>query len=76
MRYTVAGNITDKTNETFWVFDKRDYGDKPPPQLLPDPPPIVHNDLARITIRMINEATASIPCWNVYHETKVVTTVC
>jgi hypothetical protein len=38
-----------------WKFDKRTYGDKPPPRNLEEPPPVVDNDLARLIVAMINE---------------------
>ena len=57
-------------------FDKREYMDAPPPRNLKQPPPIIESDLARLIISMFNEATATIPCWDVYVKEKRVTTKC
>jgi hypothetical protein len=44
--------------QVVWKFDKRTYGDKPPPRNLEEPPPVVDNDLARLIVAMINEVRA------------------
>lgn len=59
-----------------WKFDKRSYMDAPPPRNLEPPPANVQNDLARLIIRMFNEATDNIPCWDEYVKNKVVTRAC
>jgi len=76
LRYNSTGGMTEKEEDTVWKFDKRSYMEKPPPKNLPDPPVNVDNDLARIIIRMVNEATNNIPCWDLYLQEKTVTTMC
>lgn len=49
--------------EDAWEFDKRDYTRVQPPRQLDEPPPRVANDAVRALIRLINEATENIPCW-------------
>jgi hypothetical protein len=43
--------------QVVWKFDKRTYGDQPPPRNLDEPPPVVDNDLARLIVAMINEVS-------------------
>ena len=50
--------------------------DAPPPRNLAAPPANVDNDLAGLIVSMFNEATDSIPCWDVYVKEKRVTTKC
>ncbi|KAG1669891.1 hypothetical protein FOA52_002417 [Chlamydomonas sp. UWO 241] len=76
MRFNKTGGMTDKADETAWMFDKRSYMDKPPPRNLAMPPANVDNELARLTISMFNEATDTIPCWDVYVRDKVITSKC
>lgn len=49
-----------------WRFDKRSYGQKPPPRNLADPPAGMTNDLVRSLINIINNATKTIPGWDDY----------
>ncbi|KAG2489813.1 hypothetical protein HYH03_011762 [Edaphochlamys debaryana] len=72
-RYDKDGNMTEKEDQVVWEFDKRKYSQKPPPRNLPMPPPIVKNNLVRLIVSMINEATENIPCWDDYHATSKVT---
>lgn len=75
--YDKDGNVTaNESDKVVWQFEKRKYGDKPPPLNLDQPPANVENALVRTIISMINEATANIPCWQQYHDTKKVLTVC
>eukprot|EP00798_Chlamydomonas_sp_ICE-L_P029535 gene29535-5881_t len=66
MFYTSEGNLTTDKNESVWGFDKRVWGDKAPPRNLTPPPANVAsvNKFASLIINMMNEATASIPCWD------------
>lgn len=48
-----------------WRFDKRTYTQKPPPRNLPLPPNGVPQSVVTL-VKMINEATASIPNWDSY----------
>ncbi|KAJ1258281.1 hypothetical protein BS78_10G063300 [Paspalum vaginatum] len=48
-----------------WRFDKRSYTQKPPPRNLPLPPNGVPQSVVTL-VKMINEATASIPNWDSY----------
>lgn len=71
MDYTLDGKFTPgKYGE--WRFDKRTYSNKPVPRHLGDPPKGMKNDLVRALINSINEATANIPCWDLYAETGAV----
>ncbi|XP_009140634.1 hydroxyproline O-arabinosyltransferase 2 [Brassica rapa] len=45
-----------------WRFDKRSYGDKPPPRKLTLPPQGVPESVVTL-VSMVNEATANIPNW-------------
>ncbi|CAH2061050.1 unnamed protein product [Thlaspi arvense] len=45
-----------------WRFDKRSYGDKPPPRNLTLPPQGVPESVVTL-VSMVNEATANIPNW-------------
>ena len=76
LRYTKYGNITEDESQVIWKFDKRVYMDSPPPRGLADPPEIVTNQLVRLVIKMVNEATENIPCWDDYVQHKLVTMQC
>jgi len=78
LRYNSTGGFTEDVNSTLWLFDKRAYNDEtgPPPRNLPAPPAVVKNDLAHLIIKMINEATENIPCWDVYVANRTITTAC
>ncbi len=52
--------------QTVWKFDKREFGGKAPPRNLPAPPENVNNNLVRLIVAMVNEATDNIPCWDDY----------
>lgn len=52
--------------QTVWKFDKREFGGKAPPRNLPPPPENVNNNLVRLIVAMVNEATDNIPCWDDY----------
>ncbi|KAJ8641240.1 hypothetical protein MRB53_017934 [Persea americana] len=45
-----------------WRFDKRSYGDRPPPKNLPLPPAGVPESVVTL-VKMVNEASADIPDW-------------
>jgi len=52
-----------------WRFDKRQYTEKPPPRNLPLPPDGLPNRIPQSVVtlvKMVNEATASIPNWDSY----------
>ncbi len=68
--------MVDDEKLATYVLDKRRYSEQPPPRHLPAPPDNIDNDLLRMAVRMINEATDAIPCWDVYHQSKVVTDTC
>ncbi|XP_010525938.1 PREDICTED: uncharacterized protein LOC104803643 [Tarenaya hassleriana] len=56
------GNMTPgKIGE--WRFDKRSYGNEPPPRNLTLPPPGVPESVVTL-VKMVNEATANIPNWH------------
>ncbi|KAG2489819.1 hypothetical protein HYH03_011768 [Edaphochlamys debaryana] len=65
------GNQTDPSTggNVTWHFEKREYEYVAPPRGLLLPPPNAHNNLVRLMISMINEATDNIPCWDDYHAT-------
>jgi hypothetical protein len=67
--FAANGSMTFEKNESVWTFQKRDYSEHPPPKNLVEPPANVDHDLMRKLIRMFNEATASIPCWDDYIKT-------
>ncbi|GLI67444.1 hypothetical protein VaNZ11_011637 [Volvox africanus] len=71
-RYDKDGNMTDNSTLAVYTFDKRDYSVKPPPRNLPEPPPFVQNNLVRLIVAMVNEATENIPCWDDYVATSKV----
>ncbi len=71
-----AGHVVDDEKNATWLFDKRKFSEAPPPRNIAAPPEYVKNNLVRLAIAMINEATDSIPCWDTYQATKVVTTSC
>lgn len=56
--------LMDKVGD--WHFDKRDYSGYPIPRGLRGPPDHIDFDLGHQLIEAFNEATQSIPCWNVY----------
>lgn len=62
---------TDRLKEkvTTWSFEKRDYMFKPPPRNFPAPPATVDNDMLRVLVDAVNEATQNIPCWDEYVKT-------
>ncbi|KAG2604581.1 hydroxyproline O-arabinosyltransferase 1-like isoform X1 [Panicum virgatum] len=52
-----------------WRFDKRQYMEKPPPRNLPLPPDGLPNRIPQSVVtlvKMVNEATSSIPNWDSY----------
>ncbi|CAO2825862.1 unnamed protein product [Amaranthus hypochondriacus] len=60
--YDMKGKLTyGKIGE--WRFDKRSYEDAPPPRNLTLPPPGVPQSVVTL-VKMVNEATANIPDWN------------
>uniref|UniRef100_R7WBE7 Hydroxyproline O-arabinosyltransferase-like domain-containing protein n=1 Tax=Aegilops tauschii TaxID=37682 RepID=R7WBE7_AEGTA len=62
--YDMKGKLTyGKIGE--WRFDKRSYENKPPPRNLPLPPNGVPQSVVTL-VKMVNEATASIPNWESY----------
>lgn len=65
MDYALNGTFTPGVIGE-WRFDKRSYGHTPPPRNLPEPPAGMENDLVRLLMRIINEATATIPGWDDY----------
>ncbi|KAG2433123.1 hypothetical protein HYH02_012825 [Chlamydomonas schloesseri] len=71
-RYDKFGNMTDNSTLAVWTFDKREYSVKPPPRNLAMPPEVVHNNLVRLIVGMINEATDALPCWDDYVATSKV----
>ncbi|PNH03274.1 putative cytochrome c-type heme lyase [Tetrabaena socialis] len=71
-RYDKFGNMTDNATNAVWTFDKREYSVRPPPRNLPMPPAFVQNNLVRLIIGMLNEATDNLPCWDDYRETSKV----
>ncbi|KAJ9512189.1 hypothetical protein QJQ45_012657 [Haematococcus lacustris] len=73
MRYNSSGKIVETLEEADWFFDKRSYGERPPPRNLPLPPAFVNNGLVALVINMLNEATNAIPCWDEYVATLSVT---
>lgn len=75
-RFASNGSMIDALNETVWSFDKRDYSALPPPRNLAMPPANVQNQLVRDIIAMLNEATATIPCWDQYVKDRTVTRIC
>ncbi|GLC53212.1 hypothetical protein PLESTB_000720300 [Pleodorina starrii] len=72
-RFDKDGNMTDNSTLAAYTFDKRDYSVKPPARNLPEPPPFVQNNLVRLIVAMVNEATENIPCWDDYVATSKVT---
>ncbi|XP_074582835.1 hydroxyproline O-arabinosyltransferase 1-like [Curcuma longa] len=61
--YNMKGELTyGKIGE--WRFDKRSYTSKPPPKNLPLPPAGVAQSVATL-VKMVNEATANIPNWDI-----------
>ncbi|KAJ9512037.1 hypothetical protein QJQ45_004607 [Haematococcus lacustris] len=73
MRYNSSGKLVETFEEADWLFDKRSYGERPPPRNLPLPPAYVNNGLVALVINMLNEATNAIPCWDEYVATLSVT---
>ncbi|KAK9831741.1 hypothetical protein WJX74_007749 [Apatococcus lobatus] len=65
MDYALNGTFTPGIMGE-WRFDKRSYGQSPPPRNLAEPPVGMKNDLVRSLIAIINEATATIPGWDDY----------
>ena len=76
MRYTKQGGQTYNETQVVWRFDKRSYTGSPPPRRLAPPPETMTNQLVRLMIKMVNEATENIPCWDDYVQHKRVTTQC
>ena len=76
LRYTEQGKYTENETQVFWKFDKRSYTGSVPPRRLPPPPETVTNALVRLVIKMVNEATENIPCWDDYVQNMRVTTQC
>jgi hypothetical protein len=75
MDYKFTGEFTPgKYGE--WRWDKRTYGQRPPPRHLGMPPEKMTNLLTRRLIESINEASSAIPCWDEYAETGLVTNTC
>jgi len=65
MDYDASGKATPgKVGE--WRFDKRSYSHTYPPKHLPAPPAGMKNDLVRVLIDAINEASAALPNWGMY----------
>lgn len=61
--YTMKGELTyGKIGE--WRFDKRSHLRGPPPRNLPLPPPGVPESVVTL-VKMVNEATANIPGWDI-----------
>ncbi|KAA8537333.1 hypothetical protein F0562_026980 [Nyssa sinensis] len=61
--YNIKGELTyGKIGE--WRFDKRSYLRGPPPKNLSLPPPGVPESVVTL-VKMVNEATANIPRWDV-----------
>ena len=65
MDYALNGTFTPGIMGE-WRFDKRSYGQSPPTRNLADPPPAMQNDLVRLLISIINDATSTIPGWDDY----------
>ena len=80
LRYKSSGIVRctcDVAEElVVWKFDKKVYMDRPPPRAIADPPVFVNDQLVRLAVRMVNEATEGIPCWDDYVQHKRVTTQC
>jgi len=66
MDYDLKGKFTPGKMGA-WRFDKRSYSSTYPPRNLPPPPPGVDNDLVRALIDAINEASAVLPDWGMWH---------
>ena len=65
MDYALNGTFTPGIMGE-WRFDKRSYSQSPPPRNLSQPPSGMKNDLVRLLVDIINEATAEIPGWDEY----------
>ncbi|THU51431.1 hypothetical protein C4D60_Mb06t30980 [Musa balbisiana] len=62
--YNMKGELTyGKIGE--WRFDKRSFGQKPPPRNLPLPPDGVPQSVVTL-VKMVNEASANIPNWDIF----------
>uniref|UniRef100_A0A7R9V6U3 Hydroxyproline O-arabinosyltransferase-like domain-containing protein n=1 Tax=Chlamydomonas euryale TaxID=1486919 RepID=A0A7R9V6U3_9CHLO len=84
LHYTYGLDFDTSTGEALlskvgdWHFDKRAYDPTPIPRGMVEPPDTVDFHLARVMVRAFNEATAAIPCWDEYHDSRgaVVTRGC
>ncbi|KAL4563568.1 hypothetical protein LXL04_027611 [Taraxacum kok-saghyz] len=68
LHYTYACDFDMEGESTIgniggWHFDKRDYLQEPPPRNISMPPPEVPESV-RTLVKMVNEATASLPGWD------------
>ncbi|GMH10327.1 hypothetical protein Nepgr_012168 [Nepenthes gracilis] len=69
LHYTYGCDYNKKGELTYgqigdWRFDKRQYLSGPPPKNLSLPPPGVPESVVRL-VKMVNEASANIPGWDV-----------
>ncbi|CEG00521.1 unnamed product [Ostreococcus tauri] len=62
MDYDLQGKFTPGKVGA-WRFDKRSYQNAYPPKNIPSPPEGTDNDLVRLFIDAVNEASANLPDW-------------
>ena len=62
MDYDLQGKFTPGKVGA-WRFDKRSYQNAYPPKNIPSPPEGTDNDLVRLIIDAVNEASANLPDW-------------